>query len=77
MARLLKKMQAAGTTGLAEHTRPSLRDGFDGCFAFSPVRRLVGHRARNALARVTRDTSFGVPGPRDLTVRAASFVDAN
>ncbi|WP_315778019.1 MULTISPECIES: hypothetical protein [unclassified Bradyrhizobium] len=77
MARLLKKMQAAGTTGLAEHTRPSLRDGFDGCFAFSPVRRLVGHRARNALARVTRDTSFGMPGPRDLTVRAASFVGAN
>ncbi|CCD85342.1 protein of unknown function [Bradyrhizobium sp. ORS 285] len=27
VARLRKKMQAAGTTGLAETTRPSLRDG--------------------------------------------------
>jgi len=34
-----EKMQAAGTTGSAENTRHSPRDGFDGCFAFSPVRR--------------------------------------
>jgi len=26
--------------------------------------------SRNALARITLDTSFGVSGPRDLTVRA-------
>ena len=39
MARLQKKMQAAGTTGSAETSRHSPRDGFNGCFAFSPVRR--------------------------------------
>ncbi|WP_240535582.1 hypothetical protein [Bradyrhizobium sp. STM 3809] len=70
-------MQAAGTTGLAENTRPSLRDGFDGCFAFSPVRRLLATVARAARERRRkRDTSFGVPGPRDLTVRASLFVGA-
>nr|WP_244423023.1 hypothetical protein [Bradyrhizobium sp. ORS 278] len=70
-------MQAAGTTGLAEHVRPSLRDGFDGCFAFSPVRRLLATVACAARERRhRRDTSFGVPGPRDLTVRASLFVGA-
>ncbi len=34
-----EKMQAAGTTGPAGRARPSLRDGFNGCFAISPVRR--------------------------------------
>jgi len=34
-----KRMQAAGTTGAAEITRPSLRNGFNGCFAISLVRR--------------------------------------
>jgi hypothetical protein len=52
VARLRKKMQAAGTTGLAENTRPSLRDGFDGCFAFSPVHRLLA-----TVARATRKAS--------------------
>ncbi|MGJ4883397.1 MULTISPECIES: hypothetical protein [unclassified Bradyrhizobium] len=71
-------MQAAGTTGLAEDARPSLRDGFDGCFAFSPVRRLLATVRDDALsARRRGDTSIGVPGPRDLTVRASLFVGAN
>ena len=39
MARLRKKVQAAGTTSSAETSRHSPRDGFNGCFAFSPVRR--------------------------------------
>ena len=39
MARLQKKMQAAGTTGSAETSRHSPRDGWNGCFAFSPVLR--------------------------------------
>ncbi|MGY4304785.1 hypothetical protein ACVIJ6_002028 [Bradyrhizobium sp. USDA 4369] len=39
VARLRKRMQAAGTTGLAGHARPSPRDGFNGCFAFSLVHR--------------------------------------
>jgi hypothetical protein len=36
VARPQKRMQAAVTTGLAEHARPSLRDGFDSCSALSP-----------------------------------------
>ncbi|CAL79170.1 hypothetical protein BRADO5495 [Bradyrhizobium sp. ORS 278] len=36
VARLLKKMLAAGTTGSAGQTRPSLRDGFHGCSELSP-----------------------------------------
>ncbi len=60
-----KKMQAAGTTGSAETSRHSPRDGFDGCFAFSPVLRAfwppcaqcafahyAGHQRRDA--RTTR-----------------------
>ncbi len=35
VARLLKKMQAAGTTGSAEITRPSLRDGLT-IYTYSP-----------------------------------------
>ena len=45
-ARLRKKMQAAGTTGSAGATRPSLRDGFHAYGALSSVRRLSGHRHR-------------------------------
>ncbi|MGY3449196.1 hypothetical protein [Bradyrhizobium sp. ORS 285] len=45
MARLQKEKQAAVTTGLAENARPSPRNGFNGCFAFSLVRRLAGHHA--------------------------------
>ncbi|WP_315776405.1 MULTISPECIES: hypothetical protein [unclassified Bradyrhizobium] len=56
VARLRKKMQAAGTTGLAEHARPSLRDGFDGCFAFSPVRRLLATVRDDALCALRRGT---------------------
>jgi hypothetical protein len=44
MARLQQKTQAAGTTGSAENTRHSPRNGFHGCFAFSPVPGLFGHR---------------------------------
>jgi hypothetical protein len=47
LARLRKKMQAAGTTGSAETSRHSPRDGFNGCFAFSPCAGLVGHRVRD------------------------------
>ncbi|CAL79843.1 hypothetical protein BRADO6195 [Bradyrhizobium sp. ORS 278] len=65
-----RKKQAAVTTGSAENTRHSPRDGFDGCFALFPVRRTFWPPFRNtALARVARDTSVGVSGPRDLTVR--------
>src|SRR3954463_5987103 len=70
MARLLKKMQAAGTTGSAETSRHSPRDGFNGCFAFSPVRRACWPPcARQRINASCADTSVGVSGPRDLTVR--------
>ena len=39
MARQRKKMLAAGTTGSAETSRHSPRNGWNGCFAFSPVLR--------------------------------------
>jgi hypothetical protein len=39
MARLRKKMQAAGTTGSAETSRHSPRDGFNSYFVLSLVRR--------------------------------------
>ncbi|CCD94843.1 hypothetical protein BRAO375_3730005 [Bradyrhizobium sp. ORS 375] len=39
MARQQKKLLAAGTTGTRRIIRPSLRNGFNGCFAFSLVRR--------------------------------------
>ncbi|WP_316238594.1 hypothetical protein [Bradyrhizobium sp. SZCCHNR1015] len=79
VARLRKKMQAAGTTGLAEHTRPSLRNGFNGCFAFSLVRRLAGHHHERDTPghRHPLDISVGISGPRDLTVRASPFVRAD
>jgi hypothetical protein len=71
MARLQQKMQAAGTTGSAETSRHSPRDGWNGCFASSPVLRAFW--PPSPVRRVKRhsklDTSVGVSGPRDLTVR--------
>jgi hypothetical protein len=64
-------MQAAGTTGSAENTRHSPRNGWNGCFAFSPVLRAFWPPlpARRGKRHSKRDTSVGVSGPRDLTVR--------
>ncbi|MGJ4891998.1 hypothetical protein [Bradyrhizobium sp. HKCCYLR20261] len=76
MARLQKRKQAAVTTGLAEHTRPSLRDGFT-TYTWSPwCAGLVGHHGDNALARLALDTSIGVSGPHDFAVRNEPFVGA-
>jgi len=63
-----KKMQAAGTTGSAETARHSPRDGWNGCFAFSPVLRAFWPPLRMMLTH-QRGISVGMPGPRDLTVR--------
>ncbi len=72
-----EKMQAAGTTGPAGSTRPSLRDGFT---AASRSPRCPGCLVTVACATLSRrrrlDTGFGVSGPRDLTVRTNSFVGA-
>jgi hypothetical protein len=86
MARLQKKMQAAGTTGSAETSRPSLRDGFNSCFVLFLVRRAcwppcpreakLRRVSDNALAHVALDTSVGVSEPYDLTVRDRPFVRA-
>jgi hypothetical protein len=42
-------MQAAVTTGLAEHARPSLRDGFDGCSVLSPGTGVLAPVIRNTV----------------------------
>jgi hypothetical protein len=55
-----------GHTG---NTRHSPRNGFNGCFALSPVTGLVCHR-RLADTSARLDTSVGVSGPHDFAVRA-------
>jgi hypothetical protein len=50
MARLQQKTQAAVTTGSAETSRHSPRDGFNSCFAFSLVRRAFWPPLRMMLA---------------------------
>nr|WP_083795002.1 hypothetical protein [Bradyrhizobium sp. ORS 278] len=66
MARLQQKKQAAVTTGSAEDTRHSPRDGFHAYGALSPV---SGCLATVALGIITRGlgASFGAPGPRVFT----------
>jgi hypothetical protein len=78
MARLQKKMQAAGTTGSAETSRHSPHDGFTAYIAISPVRRAFWppSPARRAKRRRKLDISVGMPGPRDLTVRIVLLVGA-
>ncbi|WP_316160909.1 hypothetical protein [Bradyrhizobium sp. SZCCHNRI20481] len=70
VARLRKKMQAAGTTGLAEHTRPSLRNGLT-IYTRSPWGPgFVAPITRDALTHISElDLSIGRPGPRDFIVR--------
>ena len=71
MARLRKKMQAAGTTGSAKTSRPSLRDGFTAASYSSWCAGLFGHHPPcNAKHHHGVDTSIGVSEPYDLTVRA-------
>ncbi|MGJ5106658.1 MULTISPECIES: hypothetical protein [unclassified Bradyrhizobium] len=74
MARLQQKMQAAGTTGAADH-RHSLRDGLH-AYTQSPwcagllatIVRAVHQRHRE------RNTSIGVSGRCDFTSAATPFV---
>ncbi|MGJ5200682.1 MULTISPECIES: hypothetical protein [unclassified Bradyrhizobium] len=65
-----KRMQAAVTTGLAEHTRPSLRDGLT-IYTRSPWGPgFVAPITRDALTHISElDLSIGRPGPRDFIVR--------
>ena len=83
MARLQKEKQAAVTTGSAETSRPSLRDGFTAYSALSPGTGFLAparvmrwhHRVATTLARCA-DISTGMSGPRGLTVRSRLFVRA-
>jgi hypothetical protein len=60
---------------LAEHVRPSLRDGFGGLYALFPGTGLIAPVVR-ALVKQQHGlgTSTGVPEPRDFTVASSSFV---
>ena len=82
MARLLKKMQAAGTTGSAGQTRPSLRGSLNVCSALSLGTGLIAPIARATrpvTARVTNElgASIGAPGPHGLNVRELPIVQRN
>jgi hypothetical protein len=67
VARLQKKMQAAGTTGLAEHARPSPRDGLAD-YTHSPRGPAVLPPSPASSSRRRLDLSSGRPGPCDFTV---------
>jgi hypothetical protein len=55
---------------ISQIIRHSLRDSFNGCFALSPVRRACWPPCvRQRVNALRTDTSVGVSGPRDLTVR--------
>ncbi|CAL76467.1 Hypothetical protein BRADO2649 [Bradyrhizobium sp. ORS 278] len=56
-------MQAAGTTGAAEITRPSLRDGFHAYRALSPVSGLIATVVGGIIITRELDASIGAPGP--------------
>jgi hypothetical protein len=75
VARLQKRKQAAVTTGLAEHVRPSLRDGFGGLYALFPGTGLIAPVAR-ALVKQQHGlgASTGAPEPRDFAVASELFV---
>jgi len=69
MARLQKRKQAAVTTGSAETSRPSLRDGFN-AYTWSPrgPALLPPSPACSSLRKL--GISTGMPGPHDFAVHA-------
>jgi hypothetical protein len=64
MARLQKKTQAAVTTGSAENTRHSPRDGLTAYFALSPGTGVLAPVCDNALSRIALTSA---PGDQDHT----------
>ncbi|BAM90549.1 hypothetical protein S58_45650 [Bradyrhizobium oligotrophicum S58] len=61
-------MQAAGTTGAAENTRPSLRDGLNAYFVLSPGTGLIAPVIDATRKRWRRlDLGTGRSGPHDFT----------
>ncbi|WP_244423117.1 hypothetical protein [Bradyrhizobium sp. ORS 375] len=77
MARLLRKMQAAGTTGQPDDPAFPAR-WVDGLYAVSLVSGLVATIARAMREGIGRelDASIGAPGRCDFTVLPDSFVRA-
>jgi hypothetical protein len=66
--RVRKKAHECSHHRFAEITRPSLRNGFNGCFVLSPAIGLFCHRRRrNCFHRL--DASVEASGPHDFTVR--------
>jgi hypothetical protein len=75
MARLQQKTQAAVTTGSAETSRHSPRNGFNGLLRALPRDRLsCPCRPPDSSCPSDLDASTGAPGPRDLAVRIVLFV---
>jgi len=66
MARLQKKSRRQSPQ-VQPNIRHSPRDGFNAYIVISSVHRLLATVRDNALARIARDTSIGVPGPHDFT----------
>src|SRR5437868_326510 len=81
MARLQKKSRRQSPQ-VQPNIRHSLRDGFTASFVLSLVRRAfwppypreakLRRVSDNALTRVALDTSIGVSGPHDFSVRHAT-----
>src|ERR1700760_1339482 len=64
-------MHGVGTTGSAETSRPSLREWLTGLYVISPGTGSLAPVTRNARhERRKLDTSTGMSGPHDFTVRA-------
>ncbi|MGJ5204257.1 hypothetical protein [Bradyrhizobium sp. HKCCYLR20261] len=61
------KKQAAVTTGSAEITRHSPRDGFHAYVAISPVSGLLATVTLRLIMTTELDASIGAPGPRVFT----------
>jgi hypothetical protein len=79
------QQKARGRTTGSANNRPSLRDGFNGCFVLSvgtgvlaPIRvmRSIIALRQRACAHCA-DISTGMSGPHDLTVRIELFVRMN
>jgi hypothetical protein len=68
-----EKKARGRTTGSAEDTRPSLRNGFTAYSVLSPVTGLFCHRHPQRARCASRglSASVGAPGPHSLAVREA------
>jgi hypothetical protein len=68
------KMHGVGTTGSAETSRPSLRDGFNAYIALSSVHRAFWPPSSLGSSPKQLGISVGMPGPHDFTSAPIAFV---